>query len=192
MATSGMSHGSFFRNWLSPSVTPSQLFFAVFEQLAGTQGVSRQRQAILNGLFRRLLTPAEAQFVIKIVTGDLRIGLKESTVEDAIAKAFEQPAGLVRRTNMSLGDIGETAVLARQGKLDASIAVVSPDQIHAGHAGRDRGGDLRDFCGPFYVEDKYDGIRGQLHVDASVRRCSREPWMMFPRNSRKLGRTRET
>jgi DNA ligase 1 len=147
------------------SVTPSQLFL-LFEQLAGTQGTA-PKQAILNGLFRRL-TPAEAQFVIKIITGDLRIGLKESTVEDAIAKAFAQPVDLVRRTNMSLGNIGETAVLARQGKMsDAGLRLFRPVKFMLATPAESEQVIFANFAGAFYVEDKYDGIRGQLHVDAS-------------------------
>ena len=44
-------------------------------------------------LFARLLgsaSPLEAKYIVKIMTGDLRIGLKESLVEEAIAKAYER------------------------------------------------------------------------------------------------------
>src|SRR5262245_56192581 len=45
----------------------------------------------------RALTPADTKYVIKIITGDLRIGLKENTVEEAIARAFDRPADAARR-----------------------------------------------------------------------------------------------
>jgi len=51
------------------------------------------------------------------MTGDLRIGLKESLVEEAVAKAYERKLTDVQRANMLLGDIGETLRLAAQGKL---------------------------------------------------------------------------
>lgn len=106
------------RRLLPPSdlsqFTPSQVY-AVFEQLAKTQGIV-PKQAVLAELFGGL-TPAEAQYVIKVITGDLRIGLKESTVEEALGKAFHQTSEAVRRTNMALGDIGETAMLARAGTM---------------------------------------------------------------------------
>ena len=75
------------RKLLPPSdrstFTPSGVL-AIFEKLAATQGTA-PKQEILGELFAGL-TPAEAQYVIKVITGDLRIGLKESTVEEAIGK----------------------------------------------------------------------------------------------------------
>jgi DNA ligase-1 len=101
---------------------------------------------------------------VKIITGDLRIGLKESTVEDALAKAFDQPAALVRRTNMSLGDIGETAVLARQNRLtETSLQLFRPLKFMLATPVETEDEIFATLSGAFYVEDKYDGIRGQLH-----------------------------
>ncbi len=51
------------------------------------------------------------------MTGDLRIGLKESLVEEAIAKAYGVTLPEVQRANMLLGDIGETLRLAADGRL---------------------------------------------------------------------------
>ena len=72
-------------------------------------------------LLRQLLertTPLEAKYIVKIISGDLRIGLKESLVEEAIARAFEAPLAQVKRANMLLGDLGETLRLAAAEKLD--------------------------------------------------------------------------
>jgi DNA ligase-1 len=148
-----------------PELTPAQIR-VIFDDLARTPGASA-KQAIVTELLRRL-TPAEAKYVIKIITGDLRIGLKENTVEEAIAKAFDQRADFVRRTNMSLGDIGETAVLARQNRLgEASLRVFRPVKFMLATPVESELQIFENFPGPFYVEDKYDGIRGQLHVDPS-------------------------
>src|SRR3989442_3924259 len=65
-----------------------------FAELVKISGAANKLSTLLD-LFR-FLTPAEAKYVIKIITGDLRIGLKENTVEEAIAKAFERPADAVR------------------------------------------------------------------------------------------------
>src|SRR6202142_2688397 len=62
-------------------------------------------------------TPLEAKYIVKIMTGDLRIGLKESLVEDAIGKAYGGSLSEVQRANMLLGDIGETLRFAAEGKL---------------------------------------------------------------------------
>lgn len=136
---------------------------AKFAELVNISGASNKLQTLLD-LFR-FLSPAEARYVVKIVTGDLRIGLKENTVEEAIAKAFERPPDAVRRANMVLGDIGETAVLAKRGELDQlSLAMFRPVKFMLATPADTEDEIFAAFAGAFYVEDKYDGIRGQLHV----------------------------
>ena len=90
------------------------------------------------------ISPLEAKYIIKIMTGDLRIGLKESLVEEAIAKAFREKRRkkrqrhlkAVQRANMLLGDIGETLKLAAKGALRGSQdAPFSSHRIHAGEPG---------------------------------------------------------
>ena len=71
------------------------------------------------------------------MTGDLRIGLKESLVEEAIAKAYGGTLAEVQRANMLLGDIGETLKLAAANKLgDAKMRLVPSAGLHAGQPGR--------------------------------------------------------
>src|SRR4029079_1975734 len=96
-------------------LTPSQLRTRL-EELVGVSNAAKKLKLVTELL--QALTPIEAKYVIKMITGDLRIGLKENTVEEAIAKAFARPADAVRRTNMALGDVGETAVLAKHGHLE--------------------------------------------------------------------------
>ena len=98
----------------SDRFTPAQVLTHL-EQLSGISNTARKVRLATDLL--SMLTPVEAKYVIKMITSDLRIGLKENTVEEAVAKAFDQPPDAVRRTNMVLGDIGETAVLARHGHL---------------------------------------------------------------------------
>ena len=113
----------------------------------------------------RSLAPVEVKYVIKIITGDLRIGLKENTVEEAIARAFDRPIDAVRRANMVLGDIGETAVLAKRGELDKiALGLFRPVKFMLATPADAEDEIFATFHGAFYVEDKYDGIRGQLHL----------------------------
>ena len=68
-----------------------------------------------------------ASYLVRILTGDLRIGLKEGLVEEAIAAAFDAAPEEVREANMLLGDIGRTAVLAAQRALGtASLEIFRP------------------------------------------------------------------
>src|SRR5581483_729696 len=69
-----------------------------FRDVAKARGPAAKR-----GIVRELLhraTPLEAKYLLKIMTGDLRIGLKESLVEEAVAKAFNATAAEVQRANM--------------------------------------------------------------------------------------------
>jgi DNA ligase-1 len=144
------------------SLSPSQVH-EKFSELVKISGSSNKLPPLLDLL--RFLTPSETKYVIKIITGDLRIGLKENTVEEAIAKAFDRSGDAVRRANMILGDIGETARLARHGEFDQiELAMFRPVKFMLATPAETEDEIFATFSGPFYVEDKYDGIRGQLHV----------------------------
>ena len=118
-------------------------------------------------LLRQLLeraTPLEAKYIVKIISGDLRIGLKESLVEEAIARAFEAPLGEVKRANMLLGNIGETLRLASAGKLaEARLQLFHPIDFMLASPVESSEEALSYFQNAS-VEDKYDGIRAQAHV----------------------------
>ena len=108
-----------------------------FSEIVKLSGASNKLPLILDLL--RALNPVETKYVIKIITGDLRIGLKENTVEEAIAKAFDRPPEAVRRANMVLGDIGETAALTKRNELEQIQASHVPArEVHACDAGGHR------------------------------------------------------
>src|SRR5262249_14707277 len=86
-----------------------------FERIASARG-----QAQKAGTLKALLEKSElgaVKYIVKIITGDLRIGLKESLVEEAIGRAFDRPADTVRRANMLTGDIGATLRMAAADEL---------------------------------------------------------------------------
>jgi DNA ligase-1 len=120
------------------------------------------------------LHPVEGETVVKLLTGDLRIGLKEGLVEDAIAVAFKADPAAIRHANMLTGNIGETAVLARHQQLaEASLRPMVPIKcMLASPLERDAESDLPlfeqlPFSPPVWLEPKYDGIRAQLHKNGS-------------------------
>jgi len=138
----------------------------VFREIAATRGPAA-KSALVRDLLARA-TPLEAKYIVKIMTGDLRIGLKESLVEEAIAQAYSggRAGSLkdVQRANMLLGDIGETLRLAVGGKLtEAKMRLFHPfgfmlaSPIESPEEGLSYFSDAA-------VEDKYDGIRAQAHV----------------------------
>jgi len=145
---------------------------SAFRQIAAARGASAK-----NILVRELLsraTPVEAKYIVKIMTGDLRIGLKESLVEEAIAKAYGSTPAEVQRANMLLGDIGETLRLAASGRLtQARMRMFHPIGFMLASPVESTEGALS-FFSEAAIEDKYDGIRAQAHVsDGEVRIFSR-------------------
>lgn len=133
-----------------------------FSSIATARGPAA-KAALLRELLKRA-TPLEAKYIVKIISGDLRIGLKESLVEEAIARAFEAPLDLVKRVNMLLGDLGETLRLASAGKLaDARLRLFHPIDFMLASPVESSEEALSYFQNAS-VEDKYDGIRAQAHV----------------------------
>jgi DNA ligase-1 len=134
----------------------------VFSEIAAARGPA-PKAALLRALLARA-TLLEAKYIVKIISGDLRIGLKESLVEESIARAFEAPLGLVKRANMLLGDIGETLRFAAAGRLtDARLRLFHPIDFMLASPVESTEEALSYFQNAA-VEDKYDGIRAQAHV----------------------------
>ena len=120
--------------------------------------------------------PGAAKYVVKILTGDLRIGLREGLLEAAIAQAFGRPQAAVSWAGMLTGDVGETAVLAREGRLDeARLRLMHPLRFMLASPAEDAADILARLGPQVWVEGKYDGIRAQLQRrGAEVRLYSRE------------------
>ena len=85
-------------------------------------------------------------------------------VEAAIAKAFDRPLDAVKRAGMLTGDIGRTAELAREDRLDtAELTLFHPLKFMLASPAEDAAEILKRLGPTVWVEDKYDGIRCQLH-----------------------------
>jgi DNA ligase-1 len=165
------------------------------------QNVHRARGQIAKAKLLRerfsILSAIEGEYVVKILTGDLRIGLREGLVEEAIAKAFEASLDQVKQANMLLGDIGQTAVLASRKELQSAelslfrpikcmLATPEPTaeavwERFSVAAGVDRGRPESPIPATLYVEDKFDGIRAQHHR-------SRDRVEIFSRDLRRITR----
>src|ERR1700730_2848371 len=137
-----------------------------FSQLPEARS-SAQKMALIKSLFEHM-SAGEVKYAIKIMTGDLRIGLKESLVEEAIAKAFERPLDAVRRGNMLTGDIGETLRSAASDSLaSVRMHLFHPIGFMLATPVETASEILPDGCGSVLVEEKYDGIRAQVHKSAA-------------------------
>ena len=117
----------------------------------------------------RLMDPESARFFIKIITGEMRIGLSEGLVEAAIAEAFGVPITQVKRVHLVTGDIGETAVRCKRGHFEASsITLFQPVRFMLASPVETPGEVFeRMATGKVWTEEKYDGVRCQMHRQAS-------------------------
>ena len=87
--------------------------FATLEKLAEVKGAGskEKRLALLSSLINRT-TPLETEYLSRMLLGEMRIGVVEGVLLDAIAEASGVPRQLVRRAHMLHGDIGDVARLA--------------------------------------------------------------------------------
>src|SRR5205085_450280 len=135
----------------------------VFRRIAATGG-AKGKGELVAALLRRA-TPLEAKYLIKVMTGDLRIGLKENLVEESIAAAFEEEHSAVRRANMLLGDIGAALRFASAHQLgEARMRMFHPIQMMLASPVQDSA-EAMEYFERAAVEDKYDGIRAQAHTE---------------------------
>ncbi len=144
----------------SRAVTLSEVRQA-FDVIAASR-TAAAKAAVLKALLERS-SPLEAKYILKIISGELRIGLKESLVEEAIAKAYDAPFAQVRRANMLLGDIGATLKLAAEHGLEqARMRLFQPIGFMLASPAADAA-EAFEYFEHAQVEDKYDGIRAQAH-----------------------------
>ena len=136
---------------------------SLITRLSETRG-TKNKTALLATVFREA-TPLEAKYLVKLLVGDLRIGLREGLVEDALARAFGQPLAAVAQANMLLGDIGEAAVRTRADDLEnIEMHLFHPIKFMLATPAADLSDIARTMPSEFFVEDKFDGIRAQAHV----------------------------
>jgi DNA ligase-1 len=164
-----------------PEIGDVQAFFL---RLRSTRSSLERLDLLIDWL--RNLPPLEACYLIKLCGGDLRIGLKEGLVEEALAKAFDADADAIRLANMVTGDIGKTAGLARSNRLEtAELTVFRPIACMLAGVEHDdtvlweRFASLPGFPGYVWVEEKMDGVRAQIHV--GNRKCE-----IFSRDGKSL------
>ena len=158
-----------------PAGSPSLVeVAATFDAIEAASGPAR-KAALLATLLARS-EPKTARGIVRVISGDLRIGLREGLVEAAIAKAFDRPLDAVKRAGMLTGDIGETAVLARDDRLEsAQLSLFHPLKFMLASPAEDAAEILTRLGPVVWVEDKYDGIRCQLHRQGrEVRLYSRD------------------
>lgn len=152
-----------FDNSTKRTITLSELG-ETFERLAATSG-SIDKKNILVALLRKLDAQG-VRFAVKILLREFRIGLQEGLVESAIAKAFGRKLDAVRRANMFTGDVGATALLAKSDALEsAKMTLFHPFAFMLAQPEEDPAEIVAALGADAFADDKYDGIRAQVHTD---------------------------
>jgi DNA ligase-1 len=146
--------------------TPSPLTLtdiaAVYDSLGRQRGPAA-KQALFEQTLRHL-SALEAKYFIKLCTSELRIGLKESLVEEAIAQRYDQPPASIQRANMLTGDISETLRLAAGGRLaEVQLELFRPISVMLASPVDTAADLIAVFPTSALVEEKFDGIRAQVH-----------------------------
>jgi DNA ligase-1 len=159
-------------------VSAALLLAEVAEAFAAIAAVGKpaaKEQITLNLLGRA--TPLEARYLIKIILGDMRTGIKVSLVEEAIAAAYTVPVAEVRRARMLNGNLPQVLELAATGHLaEAQMKLFHPLGFMLASPVETVEEALKRFStevaeegltGPVIkeaqLEDKYDGVRAQIH-----------------------------
>jgi DNA ligase-1 len=153
---------------LASKTTPEPVSLAEFEQALEEVRTARgAKKAAPLEAFLRKLDPEAARFAVKVMSGEMRIGLSEGLVEAAIAAAFDLPVTKVKKIHLITGDIGETAVRCKRGELEtSSVSLFQPvrfmlaSPVETAAEGFERMG-----ADKVWTEEKYDGVRCQLHHD---------------------------
>jgi len=142
--------------------------FETLREVAHAEGSGSQDRKVdlLFGLFNRC-AGEEARYLARLVLSEMRIGVGEGTVRDAIAAAFDVPTEAVERALQVTNDYGQVALLAREDGLEGlesvDLEIGRPVQAMLAQAGTVV--DALEEWEEAAVEWKYDGARIQLHYD---------------------------
>jgi DNA ligase-1 len=142
---------------------------AAFEVMAVAR-TTAVRAAAVDDLLRRV-SALEAKYLLKLMLGDMRIGVKQSLIEEAIAVASGQEVVAVRHAVMLEADLAKAVERAFGGTLGEArmrlfhplgfmlaSPVETPEEAVERFTSKDADVGIEAF-----VEDKYDGMRAQLH-----------------------------
>jgi DNA ligase 1 len=164
-----------------PATLTLQQIEAALSSIAAARGPTAKLPLVMQLL--RAAAPVEAKYLLKLAVGDMRTGVKQSLVEDAIAAAYSVAPASVRHAAMLNGDLIEVVAMAAAGTLGearmklfhplglmlASPVASVPEAMarFAQEIAAEAQTEVADKSAPILsraqIEDKYDGIRAQLH-----------------------------
>ena len=147
--------------------------YRTFEKVATASGPgSRQRKEMLIGTLLSRLPSTDAEYLMRIIFGEMRIGAVEGVVLDAIAQAASINPDQVRRANMLMGNLAQVGELALTigpeaiNKVGVTLFVPIKPMLAEMAEGIDEV--FKEHGRSCAFEFKYDGARVQIHRKADV------------------------
>lgn len=156
--------------FFSKKLTVEQVY-ASLEKMAKISGSGAvdTKLALLSGLLTDA-SPQEAKWLIRTVTGNLRLGLADMTVLDALAIAYgggKETRGLIERAYNISSDLGRVASVVAESGIEGikkfQVMVFEPIRPMLAERLGVPEEILEKFGGKFVAEYKYDGERVQAH-----------------------------
>ncbi|MEM2738476.1 MAG: ATP-dependent DNA ligase [Candidatus Bathyarchaeia archaeon] len=144
-----------------------------FEAIAEATGPgSREKKERLLEALLSSASPLEVKYLVKIIIGEMRTGLQEGLMEQAVSEAFHVPVDVIRKASMTLGDIGTVASMAKtqgkEGLLKVSLMVFRPVKLMLAQTAASVAEALKEHGGKTAFEYKLDGARVQIHKEGGI------------------------
>ncbi|MBT5642169.1 ATP-dependent DNA ligase [Candidatus Bathyarchaeota archaeon] len=137
-------------------------------EVADSEGPGSRKNKVR--LIERLFSdagPVESEILVRIIFREMRIGVNEGMMMEALAEAVSVPGALVRRALMMTGDIGkvaEEAVLrGEDGLMSLEATLFVPLKPMQANTAETADAVIREYGGKTAFEYKYDGARIQVH-----------------------------
>ena len=120
-------------------------------------------------ILRELLSsasPTEAKYITRTVIEELRVGVGEGTIRDALVQAFDVDKAVVERAHMLTNDLGLVAEVSKEEGIEGlqklSLNPGKPVKPMLAQLSPGIEASITEM-GWAYCETKYDGIRVQIH-----------------------------
>lgn len=136
--------------------------------IAETSGFgSREKKDRLITALLSQASPVETKYLVKVFVGEMRTGLHEGLMEQAVARSFDGSLQNIQHASMMLGDIGEVAATISKGGLEGlekvGFEVFRPVKLMLAQTAESVDQALDEQGGKSAFEYKYDGARIQIH-----------------------------
>lgn len=143
--------------------------FREIAEIEGRRARARKLEALRNLLERSV--PLEAKYIAKILIREMRHGMNEGVMIEAIARMANRPVAQVRRLNQIEGDVGRVVIALRDpnrapARASSPISKAKPLKPMLASPAREVADAFAIFGRSFALEHKLDGARVQIHRSA--------------------------